>query len=491
MIRETIYALLVVGTLTAQTLPKRPEQIVFKNVSFAAPRSENFRAQLQNGIPVYIAANPEGLPFVRITATIKGGSYMDPKGREGLAEIMGNLMRGGGTAKIPADTLDDRLEFIAGNITSQMGDTTGMVTMTFLEKDFKEGLDLFMQVLTQPAFAQDRLDQLKEEIQQNIQGRNDNVSDIARTEFPRILNGQDHFTSALPTAASLKAISREDLQSFHARLMHPANIVISVSGKFKREAMLENLNQALGTIKPGPKAVTSPRVPAPDIKRKPGIYLIDKDVPQSMIAFALPGLRRTDPDWYAAFVMNQLLGGSGFTSRLMMKLRSDEGLTYGIETQFGDGIYWRGDWYGFFQTKNRSVPNALRLVLAEIDRIKKTPVYIDELTVIKDGIIQAFPAKWGQKALVVNAFAQEESLGWPENWWADFREKIQAVTAEDVQRVARKYLDSNQLVVLVIGNVAEVEAGDAGDNSGHLKDVAPLPMVRLPLRDPLTLEPIP
>lgn len=121
--------------------------------------------------------------------------------------------------------------------------------------------------------------------------------------------------------------------------------------------------------------------------RKPGIYLMDKDVPQSVVRFALPGLRRTDPDWHATVVLNQLLGGSGFTSRLMKKLRSDEGLTNGIST-----------------------------ALAELERIKAAPVSEDELGVIKESIIQAYSGRWSKKQNVVGAFAQENLAGWPENW---------------------------------------------------------------------------
>jgi zinc protease len=136
------------------------------------------------------------------------------------------------------------------------------------------------------------------------------------------------------------------------------------------------------------------------------------------------------------------------------------------------------------------VAYALRLALAELDRLKAEPVAQDELAVIKDSIIQAYPGKWAEPRTVVGTFAQERLVGWPENWWADYREKIQAVTAEDVQRVARKYLDPANLVILVVGKAAEAEAGDAKDHPGLLKDVAPLPMIRLPLRDPLTLQPL-
>ena len=490
MTRATILVLLLGGGLMAQGLPPRPEQIAFKPLAFEVPRTRDFKARLKNGTPVYLAADPEGVPFVRMRVFIRGGSYLEPRGKEGLAALAGMEMRAGGTASLPAEALDERLEVLAGSISTGLGDTSGFASMEFMEKDLKEGLDLFLQVLAHPAFAQDRLQLAKEDLLQGLMARNDKTEAIAEGELPRLLNGEDHFTSALVTGASLKAITREDLVAFHARLLHPENLAISISGKFRKEAMLDLLNRTVGALKPGPAAKVSPKVPGPDFQRRPGIYLMDKDVPQSLVRFALPGLRRTDPDWHAALVMNQILGGSGFTSRLMKKIRSDEGLTYGIGTRLGDGAFWTGNWSGSLQTKNRSVAFALRLILAEIDHLKTQQVSPEELAVIKDSIVQAFPATWGRKSQVVNSFALDNLMGWPEDWWADYREKIQAVTAAEVQRVARKVLDPGRLVILVVGKAAEAEAGDARDHPGLLKDVVPLPLIHLPLRDPLTLKPL-
>jgi zinc protease len=491
MTRPILLALLVgCACLTAQGTVDRPEKIAFRPLKFELARSQEFKATLKNGIPVYISAEPEGVPFVRMTVSLRGGSYLDPKGKEGLASLAGSQLRAGGTEATPADVLDERLEFLAANIQSGLGDTSGAVSMSFLEKDLKEGMELFLQVLTRPAYAQDRLDQIKAAIRQRLAARNDNVPEIANTQLGYLLNGEQHFSTASVTAASLDSITREDLKAFHARLLHPGNLVVTVSGKFKRPAMLELLNRTLGTLKPGPAAKLSPQVPPPDFPRQPGIYVVDKDVPQSTVRFVLPGLRRTDPDWHAAIVMNQILGGSGFTSRMMKKIRSDEGLTYGIGTGFGEGPFWKGNWSCGFQTKNLSVAYALKLAFAEMERIKTESVGAEELNVIKDGIIQAFPGEWSNRRQLLGTLANEHLVGWPEDWWVDYREKVQAVSAEDVQRVARKYLDTRQLVILVVGRASEVEAGDAKDHPGLLKDVAPLPLKRLPLRDPLTLKPL-
>jgi zinc protease len=189
-------------------------------------------------------------------------------------------------------------------------------------------------------------------------------------------------------------------------------------------------------------------------------------------------------------LMNHVLGGGGFTARLMKKIRSDEGLTYGVRTQLGEGPYYRGDLTGGLQTKNRSVAYALRLALAEMERLKAEPLTQAELTSVKDGLVESFPARWASRQAIANRFAEEHLEGWPEDWWADYREKVRGVTAADVQRMAKKLLDPGQLVILAVGKAAVIEAGDP-DHPGALKDAAKLPIARLPLRDPLTLKPIP
>lgn len=491
MLRSTLLALLSGTVLLSQAIPTRPEALTFTPLAFSVPKAGTFKATLSNGIPVYIADEPQGAPFVRIKVLIKGGSYLEPAGKEGLATLTGSQLRAGGTLKTPAAALDDRLEFLAGSIQTTLGDTSGSVSLNILEKDLTEGLDLFMQVLTQPAFAPERLEQAKRAMRQGLASRNDQITSIAGIEMPRILYKEGHFVTTSMTVASLASITREDLATFHAQLLHPANLMVSVSGRFERKAMLERLDETLGGLKASPAAKKSPAVPAPEIPAKPGIYVMDKAVPQSLVQWALPGLRRTDPDWHATVVLNRILASGDFTARLTKKIRSDEGLTYGIGGNFGEGAHWRGNWSGSFQTKNKSVAYALRLFLAEVERIKREPVPAAELASIKDAIVEAFPASWGKKKQIVDTFATERMAGWPGDWWVDYREKIRAVTAEDLQRVALKYLDSSRLVLLVVGKADEALAGDTQDHPGPLKDVAPLPIVRLPLRDPLTLKPQP
>jgi zinc protease len=172
----------------------------------------------------------------------------------------------------------------------------------------------------------------------------------------------------------------------------------------------------------------------------------------------------------------------------MKKIRSDEGLTYGIRTVLGEGPHWTGDLVGSAQTNNNTVAYLMRLAIAEMETLKTTPLTESELQTIKDGLIESFPSQWGKQAMV-NTFAQEAILGWPEDWWLDYRDKIQAVTTADVQRMAKRLLNMDNVVVLAVGQAETMEAGDH-DRKGELKDILPLPMKRLPMRDVNTGKPM-
>ncbi|MFZ2494066.1 MAG: pitrilysin family protein, partial [Thermoanaerobaculia bacterium] len=487
MIRPIALSLLLAcgGAAFAQEIPDRPEKLTFPAIEFKVPKAKDAKVVLKNRVPAYLVADPSGVPLVRVTVMWRGGAYLDPEGKAGLATLFGSQLVQGGTKSLDAAKLEDRLDALAATLASSTGDMHGSISLLVQAQDLKEGMSLLMKALTEPAFDKDRLDLARRSARQGIERRNDAVTSIAQTQLPRLTYGEGFFLAPHVTAASLDAIAREDLAAFHERLVHPANLVVAASGKFDRKQMTDLLNATLGSIKAGPNAEVSPKVPVPDFARKPGLYVVDKTAPQTTVQWVLPGLRRTDPDWHAAVVMNHILGGGGFVARLMKRIRSDEGLTYGVRTALSEGPYWRGDMTGGLQTKNRSTAFAMRIAIEEMQRLKSEPLSDEELKSIKDGLIESFPSQWAGRHATAERFANELLYGWPEDWWVDYRAKIQAVTVADVQRVAKKVLDLDQMIVLAVGKASEIEAGDP-DHPGAFAEITKLPLARLPLRDPLT-----
>ena len=485
-------AVLVGATaLSAQAIPDRPEKIAVKPITFTVPKAKDARVKLKNGITAYLVPDPAGQPLVTVNLLVKGGTFLDPAGKEGASALMGTLLRSGGTTRTPAEKLDEKLDFLAANLNASMGETSANLNLNLLVKDLKEGLDLMLEVLTEPAFQQDRLDLAKKNVRQAMERRNDDTTTIERYQQNLLLRGEKHYSNRFTTAASLDAITRDDLKALHARLLTPQNLAVSVSGNFDRKAVEKLLNETLGALKPGKDAKASPKVPAPEHAIPPGIYVCEKDVNQGRVTLSLPGLRQIDPDWPAVEVMNHILGGGDFSSRLMKKIRSDEGLAYSVGSYFTQGPFYPGTFTALFQTKVPTVAYGIRLALAELERIKREPVSEEELKVAKGAIVDSFPDTFGSKAVVARVFLGMENTGLPETWYETYRERITAVTIADVQRVAQKYLAADRAAILVVGGkAADLEAGDVKDHPGKLSEVAKLPVVKLPLRDPLTMKPL-
>ena len=224
----------------------------------------------------------------------------------------------------------------------------------------------------------------------------------------------------------------------------------------------------------------------------PGTYLINKDVNQGRVSMMLPGLMRSNPDYYPLIMMNDILGGGGFTSRIVNRVRSDEGLAYSAGSHFPGGVYFPYVFTASYQSKSRTVAYAASIILEEMKRIAAEPVSQEELDNAKHGYIERLPRSFATKGQVANVLAYEEFTGRyaaDPDYWQKVVPRLSAVTREDVQRVARKYLTPERMVVLVVGQKDEILKGHP-DHPVKLTDLVGGKFTELPLRDPLTLKPL-
>ena len=217
---------------------------------------------------------------------------------------------------------------------------------------------------------------------------------------------------------------------------------------------------------------------------------MQKVVNQGRVSIGLPTIKRDDPDLYALEVMNEILGGSGFTSRITKTVRSNEGLAYSAGSVLQPGIWFPGRFRAAFQSKSRTVPWATELVLAEIRRMRDADVSAEELRTIKNSLIQTFPSNFASKAQSMGVFASDEYTRRDPSFWERYRERIEAVSAADVRRVARAHLVPERLILLVVGDLGEIDKGEP-KHPVTLAALAPGGKTTLlPLRDPMTLRPM-
>ena len=473
----------------AADIPDRPEKLKFPPLKYDPPTGSDYRVQLKSGPVVYLVPNRE-LPLVSIRIRVRTGSFETPSGKEGLAELTGSLLTAGAGSR-SAEDLEERLAFLAARLGASVSSTQGSVSMNLLTKDLQEGLVILREVLTTPKFQQARIDLSKKQVIQAMKQRNDDSRGIERRERVNLLFGENFWRTRMSTKASIDSITRKDLQAFHRDWFHPANFVVAASGDFDRDEMKAEL-ETLFSDWPfkGKKASGIPidgRAFA-----KPGIYIVNKEVNQGRVSILLPGIQRDNPDYYAIQVMNDILGGGGFTSRITNRVRSDEGLAYSAGSSFPGGTYYPMAFFAGFQSKSRTVLFAVSIVFEEMNRIATEPVTDEEMKTAKNSFIQTFPQSFATKGQVAGAFLGEEYTGRAKgnpDYFKNYRANIAAVTKADVLRVAKKYLNPKQAVILIVGDKKTILKGHP-DHPVILKSLTSGGLIDIPLRDPFTLEPI-
>ena len=479
-------SLLAARAVSAQPIPAHPADLSYALLDFTPPAAADHRHELSNDVVTFVVEDHE-LPLVSISLMIRTGTYLDPPDKIGLASLTGSQMRAGGTSTMSAADLDEEAAFLAAQIGSRIAATSGTANLNCLTKDLNACLDLFFDMLRNPGFDEDRLALAKNQAIQQMARRNDSTTSIEGREWSRLMRGVEHFSTRPRTRATAEAITRSDLVAFHRRYYHPGNFIFAVSGDVDTTAILAELERRMAGWQAGTESV--PPVPAPGFTPRPGLYLVDKpDVNQGRVRIGHLGTTRGDPDRYKLLVMNDILGGGGFSARLLTRIRSDEGLAYSASSSFGVGIYYTGVFQAGFQSRSETVARATAIVLEEIERIRTEPVKEEELRNSIAYFVETFSRNFSSAASTAGLFASDEYTGRDPAYLAAYRDNIASVTAEDVLDVAQRYLDPDALVILVVGNIEATLAGDPERPEYSLEEMRPGEVVRIPLPDPFTME---
>lgn len=446
---QSIFAALgicLVLTGSMANAQKHPRELTQPTpLSFTPPKPVEFT--LNNGIRVYFLEDRE-LPLVSISAILPGGSIYEKPANAGLASLTGSVMRTGGTQSISGDDLDRELEFLAATVEATMGEEYANVTASCLKKDFHRVVQLYADVIMHPAFPQAKIDQAKNQMKESIRRRWDQPAAAAGILFTEQELGGTPF-GYRATAKTLKAITRDDLMAFHEAFFSPRRLSIGISGDLSREEASAALEKAFAGWKATEASL--PQLPALQERSDGTIYYAYRDAPQASVVIGHLGIRRNNPDEDRLEVMNDIFGGRGFTARLMKEIRSNRGLTYGIY-----GGVFAGTDRGFFriasQLKADRCVEALALVKQMIGDLQNTPVPEEELTVSKESLINGFVFQFESRERIPQMYIQNRLDGYPDDHFDTYISKIKNVTARDVQEVARKYMDTGKMIIVVVGD---------------------------------------
>ena len=411
------------------------------------------RIQLANGLVIFLQPDHE-LPLISASATIRGGSISEPAAKTGLVSLYGDVWRTGGTKTKTGDQMDDFLEARAAKIETGDGADSTSISLNCLKGDFDAVFDMYLDLLRNPEFRADKLELAKQQAYTGIARRNDEVGSIVGREAASLAFGKDNPYAREEEYATVAAVKREDLAAWHQQYVYPNNIIFGISGDFDPKAMETRLRQAFESWQEGPLAKE------PDIKfdgAKPGYYFVQKsDVNQSSIAMVDLGILRNNPDYFAVSVMNEIFGG-GFSSRLFNNVRAAKGLAYSVGGGVGTSFRHPGMTRIQMQTKSETTVAGIEALYEEVDKMHEKAPETDEMKRAKDQILNSFIFRFDTPEKVLREKMTYEFFHYPLDFLERYRGEIDKVTPEQVQQVAKKYLQKDKLAVLVVGNSADFD----------------------------------
>ncbi len=447
------------GSNAAQTvqLSSDPRQMQFETVQFNPPQPD--RLVLENGMVVYLLEDHE-LPLITITAMMRTGSWLDPPGKVGLAALAGHTMRTGGTKQMAAAQVDAELERLAAEVAVGIGTESGSATLDLLKKDLDRGLQIFADILMTPAFDPTRVELAKQQAIEAIRRRQDRPQSIVGREFPKMLYGPTHPFARESSVESVTKISREDLLAFHGRTVHPNGIILGVTGDFEKAAMLAALRKAFGSWPQG----ELPRIELPPLtvdgsgqEGKSGtsgkriVRFIGKGTSQTHLRVGHLSIKENDPDYPALSLLNDILGGSSFRSRLFQDVRTKQGLAYSVGSALRAGVREQGYWLMRAETKSDSTQDVISRLVTNMERLREQPVTDAELAEAKEAFVNSFVFSFTSPSSIVARLIGLEYDGLPKDFLQQLRDKVVKLTKEDLLRAARAHLHPDRAKILAVG----------------------------------------
>jgi predicted Zn-dependent peptidase len=459
----------------------RPENLKYPPLSFKPPKAADYRQTLSNGLVVYIAEDHD-IPWFNASLMVRTGPFLEPKDKLGTDAFTSAVMRSGGSKTMSGDEITERMDFLGGSLgggggamgrggRGGGGGGGDAKSLSIHMRHLDEGLKIWMDVLSNPAFPEDRLRREKEAALPAIRNRNRDVGTVAGRVYEQLIYGEDTPITAERTEAGVNSVTRDDLVAWYNKYWGANNAMLIVYGDFKKAEMLQKLEATFGKWRKAEKAV--PPIPKVQQVAKAGVYMVQPQgaTPnQGLIRLGHIGLKVDDPDYPAVDLMNYTLGGGSFSSRITKIVRTDNGLAYSTGSSFGGGggrggggggggVLYPGTFTASCQTKNSTVVFAAQLMLNIIDDMRAGNVTEADLKMAKTARINAFPSRFPSIGSILRTFADLEFNGRPMDHEETYLAKYEKVTLDDVKRVAKQYLRPDQMIILVAGNIEECKAG--------------------------------
>jgi len=400
-------------------------------------------------------AEQHTLPFVTFNLLIDAGAWRDPEGKGGLANLAAEAILLG-TKDRDFDAINRELDFLGAELSTECGRDFVTVTLRVLKKNLDQGLALFFDVLFNPAFPPEQVERKLREIEAGVRSLQDQPEEVAERNFIQALFRENPYGHPVEgTTESLARIAPEDAARFYRETWQPGNAVLAVVGDLTQE---ELESAVLSRMRKWPSGKIAEKRFKTIFVESPEPVRVDRPISQATVILGHPGIERSHPDYYAVSVMNQVLGGGGFTSRLMKEIRVKRGLAYATVSFFVPGKF-PGSFQILLQTKNSTATEAIRIALDEMRKMKTAPPTDPEIETAKNYLIGSFPMRFDTQAELSEVLVQVEYYGLGLDYFEKYPDYIRAIDRQAVHRAAEKYLMPDRVISSIVADMGKTDLG--------------------------------
>ena len=411
------------------------------------------KTTLPNGLTLIVSERNQ-LPTIHLQVLIRAGAAMDPPPLLGLANLVAELLPQG-TAQRDAAQISQQIESVGGSLSASAESDYATIRLSILKKDLPLGLSILSDILLNPGFDQKEIDRKVSELKARLKRMEEDPRQVAQKAFAQKLYGSHPYAHPPEGSLStLSSITREDIAGFFDAYYRPNNVSLLIVGQISLEEGSRMIQAVLKKWKPNP--IPRPPQVQPPALTGPVIEKIDRPISQASIVWGHLGIARSNPDFYALQVMNYILGGGGFVSRLVDTIRDNLGLTYGISSHF-DARENTGSFQIAMETKSQNTNQALSEISKEIHRFLEKGISPTELSEAKAYLTGSFPLRMDTNAKLVRLLTAVEFYGLGLDFPERYPQLINQVTADEVRRVARIYLKPEKFLLVVVGKQKEIQ----------------------------------
>ena len=430
----------IIRSETPKPLPPRP-------IAIPTPKE----TVLPNGLTLVVVEDSR-LPLISYRLAFPVGGAFDPPELPGLTDLLAGLLPEGTTSKTSREIADEFARMGASLSAGASSDST-IVAASALAQFNDPVLDLMTEVILEPSFPEHEVELAKQNTKESLRQQRAQPSFLASEMLARVMFGDHPYSIVAPTPESIDRSSRDEFVKFHRTKLVPNNAVFIVVGDVRYEQIVKRIESLFSTWQRGEELLAN--FPAPPVRTKRAAYLVDRPgSAQSNIVIANSGITRTSPDYFPMMLMHTVLGANA-SSRLFMNLREEKGYTYGAYSNL-DARRSAGTFRATAEVRSPVTGDSLKEFFYELERIRSTPVSEKEIADAKSYLTGVFPIRLETQEGLTDQLVQIKMLNLPDDYLQTYRENVQAVTIEEIQRVAEKYVKPDEAALVIVGDGASV-----------------------------------